>query len=201
MPTDILDFVLGFTACSITSNTAELIECVLAYPLMAGSWKPQIRDINGLFPLAVALGAHDVPLVVSSIFPLSGYNPAGYETVTIAGSGFPSILNSLVSLKFNDGTRCDLFATTATEMKCRTKKFDAAFVPDRRELSTLGTIATEGRTMTFDFLVDPFASAIEDAFTELTTFTGLTLDSNPPAKVESIAPDSFSPILTKELVI
>jgi hypothetical protein len=192
MPTDILDFMLGFTNCVITSSTAELIECTLDYPLMAGSWRPQIRDVNGLFPLAVALSSYDVPLVVSTVFPLSGYNPAGYETVTITGSGFPSVLNSaMISLAFNDGTLCDLFSTTATEMRCRTRRFDAAF-GGRRELNS---IATEGRSLSFNFLMEDLL------MTNLENFLGLTIDSNPPAKVESIAPTSFSPILTKELVI
>ena len=133
LSTDIVSVTLGYTNCVVTSNDEASIACTLESPLFAGSWEPEVRDVKGLYPTAPSLTAVEVDLLVASVSPTSGYNPAGGDKIMIAGSGFPSsILDTLMSVTFDDGTICDLMTISASEMMCRTRSFEANAVQRRR---------------------------------------------------------------------
>ena len=81
---------------------------------------------------------HSVDLVVNSITPSTDLNPMGEDDITIDGSGFASRTDldaSVISLTFDDGSICKLLSSTATQMVCRTSRFDATYAPARRELT------------------------------------------------------------------
>lgn len=179
LPLELVSFTLGYVDCAVGTNDETQITCTLEYPLIAGSWKPEIKDSKGLIgTCSDTCEAVTVPLAVTSVQPSSGLNPAGGDTIVIAGEGFPSMTtlgDDVLALTFDDGTICDLTLSTPTEMQCQTR----AFTPD-----------TEGSLQRF-FLV---------AFSDLEEQTEVILNSD-PTTVASIEPSSASPILMETLVI
>lgn len=116
---DIDSVTVGYTGCTVTSNDATSIACTLDYPLIAGTWLPEVKDVKGLFPVDDTLLGHTVALVVTSVTPNSNLNPAGGDTIVIVGSGFPSVTtigDAVLSVTFDDGAMCDLTSSTPTEM-------------------------------------------------------------------------------------
>ena len=190
MPTAILAVVIGYTTCTITTSDATSIACTLEYALMAGTWTPQITDSMGLFPLAEAIVGVSVDLSVTSVSPDTGLNPAGGDLVTIIGAGFAaSAALSLLdvpafSVRFDDGTVCDVTSSASTQMECTTGPFDPEFAGRRRGLTTFSTVSR----------------LLEVSMGSLAGSLPVALNAS-PYTVASITPSSASPILTKTLTI
>ena len=77
LSTELVSVTLGHTNCVITANDETSVTCTLETPLFAGEWLPEVRDAKGLYPTATSLPAEVVTLVVDTVTPMSGYNPAG----------------------------------------------------------------------------------------------------------------------------
>ena len=92
LPTDIQSVNIGYTDCGSITSDETTITCTLASSMIAGSWKPEVRDAKGLLPVAEALVALTVPLTVTSVSPSTLLNPSGGDMLTIYGTGFPSWL-------------------------------------------------------------------------------------------------------------
>lgn len=85
----LLSVTIAMTDCAVQTSSAIEITCILQDPWVGGDWTPEVRDVNGLAPLASGYTAHHVDIVVSSVSPDIDLNPAGGEELVIIGSGFP----------------------------------------------------------------------------------------------------------------
>jgi hypothetical protein len=142
----------------------------------AGSHHAHVSGKCGNFVQSADLDAIEVDLVVDSFTgPSSGLKKLGGDLLTITGSGFPTETAPVVT--FDDGTKCAVQSTMATEIKCITGRFD-----ENNSLYTDGdytlTVAVNGKTAT-----------ISVSLSESTAYA------------QSISPVSLSPVLSGELVI
>jgi hypothetical protein len=118
------------------------------------------------------------------VSPNSNLNKAGGEVLTITGSGFPSGMytDHDVVVSFSDGTKCRITSMTSSEIKCETEPFETYLRRNRRELFTETGISI----------------SINSASSS--SFDGLTLLET-DVTVDSITPNSASPILVETLLI
>lgn len=63
---------------------------------------PIVIDLKGHIPVASGVSKHKIDCSATSISPSSNLNILGGDILTISGSGFPSGLDSLLSINFDD---------------------------------------------------------------------------------------------------
>jgi len=92
LPTTDISIHLSSVECPLNVDTDTitdvLITCTFADPLVAGSWFVELRDLNGLIPLADGLVETVVALTISDSSPSTAINALGGTTLTITGTGF-----------------------------------------------------------------------------------------------------------------
>lgn len=162
----------------------------MADPWVGGEWAPEVRDAYGLAPIASGFSTYLVDIVVSSVTPDTELNQAGGQELIITGSGFPASMTTehSVVISFSDGidtSYCSITSMTPTEIHCVTQPFETSS-NRRRRLSRRNLLDTTDLT-----IVIGGDSSLP---------TGLSL-AETNFEVESITPNSASPILVETLVI
>ena len=82
----------------------------------AGDWMPLVSLPHGKVKIDEAVLPLTVDLVVSNVAPKVNLNPAGGDTITIDGEGFPESLDGRYNLSIQLGalTRCVIFEISFT---------------------------------------------------------------------------------------
>jgi hypothetical protein len=173
------------TDCTVdtAASSTGVIVCDLVSPMVHGSWTPEIRDANGLAKLIPAFSPFVFTGSITGVTPNTNLNKAGGEPLVITGTGFPASLTTghIVFVVFSpQNNLCRIKAMTSTEIQCETNPFEKN--SGRRMLTTTTAVYVE---------IDRQA---------MTEFTGLEL-ADSFRIVNSITPNSVSPILLKTLVI
>ena len=108
---------------------------------VAGEWVPKLVTSLGVVPVDTAVAGHIVTPTISSVSP-NVLNPAGGETVTVFGSGFPASLDTedSVVVYFSDNTACRVQSCQATEVSCIPDTFNVARRRMLRDLADISLI-------------------------------------------------------------
>ena len=115
---------IAHTNCAVSSSDDTSISCTMDHPWTVGNWFPEVRDVKGLFPLDPNLQRHSVAIILDSILPNTGLNPAGGDTLVLTGQNFPwNLADNPVEIKASDGSICDVSETSTTSIKCITRQF------------------------------------------------------------------------------
>ena len=132
LPTEPPSVRLANTDCAITSHDESMIQCTLVTPWVGGEWLPAVRDAKGRIPVSSSVATHKVPVLVNSFNP-AVINVAGGDKMTVYGEGFPSDLSAHPGFELTweeDGTKCIVYESTATEVKCVNRKFSRQLQSD-----------------------------------------------------------------------
>jgi hypothetical protein len=108
-------------------------ECTLAHKPKVGEYRATVTGLCGDFDNS-GTDLFSVELEIDSVEPRSDLNPLGGNELHIRGSGFSEDANE-VSATFNDGTECKILKTSATEITCRTGRFDQDNLKDEYTLT------------------------------------------------------------------
>jgi len=96
--------------------------------LVHGDWTPEVRDANGLAPMASGFNIHHTTGTILDVSPKTELNKAGGELITITGTGFPASMYTAhdVLITFSSGNRCKILSMTSTEIQCETEPFETS---------------------------------------------------------------------------
>lgn len=71
---DLLSITIAKTDCEVQAISPTDASCTLGAPWVGGDWTPEIRDANGLAPLALNFEPYHVDIVVTSVSPNTELN-------------------------------------------------------------------------------------------------------------------------------
>ena len=174
-------------ACNdiIVSETADLITCELAGQIPAGTWMPLVTLEKGKVNVDETVSPLVNDLVVSNVSPKLNLNPAGGDTITIDGSGFPESQDGRydLSVYLGTSTRCVIFELSYTQIQCESEPFTTA----RRRM-----LQDSPFNLSLSFNSDGgLVEHIEE---------GLELNSD-PITATGITPANISPIALRTIVV
>ena len=174
---------LGKVACQISDSSETEIKCTLEKTIPAGKWLPKVTDEYGLVKLDETVTALEVSLVVTSISPKTGLNPAGGDLVTITGENFPVSDEDAygLTISLENSVKCVVKTISSTEITCETEPI----ITSRRRLVSL---------------VDFFMSFKSDSDPVVYEETGFELSAD-ALKTVSLDPAKVSPITLRKIVI
>lgn len=134
LPIDITRVSFSNQECTVTSSSLTTIECLIADPLVTGTWFPQVYTSAGLVRVDPLVAPKDVPIQIDDISPTS-FRESGGEIVTISGQNFPASLaeGSDITLQFSDSTKCIVQSMSTTQITCEVQPFETT--SRRRDLA------------------------------------------------------------------
>lgn len=94
LPTTGVSVVFGGAPCSSSSISAQTtsLTCTLEHEPYGGiGLNVEVYDENGLIPIGTGASGIDISVTVSGISPSTDLNQLGGNTLTITGTGFPSV--------------------------------------------------------------------------------------------------------------
>lgn len=100
-----MDVRVGRVGCGPTTGTATSITCTLTQGAAAGTYaEVKVLSAEGLVPVdTAAVTPITVVLATSSLSPNTDLNQSGGDTITILGTGLPTLISD-VSVSFSDNS-------------------------------------------------------------------------------------------------
>jgi hypothetical protein len=137
--TEELFITLGPVRCIVTSNTDTSISCDLETNAVSGSWIVTVTSTNGLIPNEITTELL-VPVAATSVSPNTSINYLGGDVLTILGDNFGTDA-SVVTITFDDATKCVLLTVSMDTITCMPDRFTASYQSSTQVTIAVNTVS------------------------------------------------------------